>query len=189
MNENEVIKEEIDNGSGQEPVTPEPAEQSSVKDMKHLDFITSIVVMALAVYVAHQSNQFFIRSPREHFYASPGFMPAIIATALFLLGLSLFIQSLKDSSIKKNFIRLVEATPNGLKSARFKNTVIGLAIFALYIFVLLRFLPFWLASIIVLFSCFMYLKAAKPLKSAIIAILSAGAIVLIFQELFRVPMP
>jgi len=181
---NEAVKET----EKVEPENNESNEKAPQKDMKHLDFITSLVIIGLSIYVAFQSYGFYVRS-RGPFYASPGFMPAIIAAALFLLGINLFFQSLNKSSLKELVGRLLEATPRGLKSVRFKNTVIGLAFFAVYIFVLLRFLPFWLASIILLFGCFFYLKAASIIKSILIAILSAVGIVLLFQIVFRVPMP
>ena len=192
MDENEAIKEEpasqaelasADDNAGQDSGAPVQ------KDMKHLDFVTSLVILGVSIFVLHYSQGLFQRSPREEFYATPGFMPTIIAVALFLLGLKLLSQSLSKTSLKEIFGRLAEATPRGLKSARFRNTVIGLLIFGVYIFVLLRNLPFWLSSILVLLGCFMYLKAAKPLKSAIIAIASAVGIVLLFQEVFRVPLP
>ena len=183
MKENEVINDEsIDNETDGDPGAAAP------KDMKHLDFITSLVIMAIAAYTAVSAYGFYIKS-RKEFYASPGFLPGIIAAALFLLALNLLVQSLSKSSVRENLSRLVEALPRGLRSVRFKNTIIGLAIFAVYIYVLLRFLPFWLSSIILLFACFVYLKAAKIIKSAVIAVLSAVGIVLLFQVIFRVPMP
>jgi len=154
----------------------------------HLDFITSIVLMLVCIVSSVMAYGYYVKSKSE-FYASPGFMPVIIAGFLFLLSLSLMLKSLKNSSVRENIRRLFEAIPRGLKSLRFKNSVIGLAIFGLYIFVLMRFLPFWLASLIVVFASFTFLKAAKPVKSAIIAILSVGGIVLLFQFIFRVPMP
>jgi len=158
------------------------------KDLKHLDFITSLVIMGVSIYTAVSAYGLYIKS-RSAFYASPGFLPTIIAGALFLLAVNLLLQSLNKSSVKELLHRIREAMPRGLKSVRVKNTVIGLAFFAMYIFVLLRFLPFWLASILLLFGCFIYLKAAKPVKSAVIAVLSAVGIVLLFQVIFRVPMP
>jgi hypothetical protein len=181
MNEDEVIENE-DKSADEAPDTAAP------RDMKHLDFITSLVIMALSVFVVISAHGFYVKS-RKAFYASPGFMPAIIAGALFLLALYLMVQSLNKSSVKECCIRLVEALPRGLKSVRFKNTIIGLALFAVYVYILLRFLPFWLASTILLFACFVYLKAAKLVKSAVIAVLSAAGIVLLFQIVFRVPMP
>ena len=156
--------------------------------MKHLDFITSLVLMGISIYTVITSYGYYAIS-RKAFYISPGFMPVIIAAALFLLAITLMRQSLNKSSLKECLGRLREAIPRGLKSERFRNTVIGLAIFAVYIYVLLRYLPFWLASGILLFACFMYLKAAKFVKSAIISILSVAGIVLLFQIIFRVPMP
>ena len=171
-----------------EALKEEVQEQTQPKDMKHLDFVTALVVMGVSIYTAVEAHSYYIRS-RKEFYASPGFMPTIIAIALFLLSIYLMYQSLDKSSVKECLSRLLEAIPRGLKSARFKNTIVGLAIFGVYIYILLRFLPFWLASIIVLFGCFVYLKAAKLVKSAIIAILSAVGIVMLFQVVFRVPMP
>ena len=179
---NEAIKEKI------EPEPGEVQEKTQPTDMKHLDFITSLVIMGVAIFTAIEAHSYFVRS-RTHFYASPGFMPTIIAVALFLLGIYLLYQSLDKSSVKECVSRLLEAIPRGIKSARFKNTIVGLAFFAVYIYVLLRFLPFWLASILVLFGCFVYLKAAKLVKSAVIAVLSAVGIVVLFQVIFRVPMP
>ena len=182
MDENEAVKTE-------ENLNEETSQDTPVqKDMKHLDFITSLVVMGVAIYTAVTAYGYYVKA-RTQFYASPGFMPTIIAGALFLLALYLMVQSLNKSSVKELVSRICEALPRGLKSARFKNTIIGLAFFAVYIYVLLRFLPFWLASIILLFACFVYLKAAKLVKSAVIAILSAVGIVLLFQVIFRVPMP
>ena len=181
MNDNEEMEEKADDGE-------QVAGGAAPGDMKHLDFITSIVLMALSVYVVVTAHGYYLKS-RKEFYASPGFLPTIIAGAIFLLALNLMVQSLNKSSVKDIFSRLFEAVPRGFKSARFKNTVAGLAIFAVYIYVMLRFLPFWLASAILLFACFIYLKAAKPVKSAIIALSSAVGIVLLFQVVFRVPMP
>ena len=182
MDENEVTEE---SNAG----TESPQENASAsKNMKHLDFITSLVIMGVSVFVAVEAYGYYVRS-RKEFYASPGFMPIIIAVALFLLAIYLMYQSLDKSSLKENLGRLREAIPGGLKSIQFKNTLVGLIIFGIYIYVLLRFLPFWLASIIVLFACFVYLKAAKIFKSAVISIISAAGIVLLFQIVFRVPMP
>jgi len=158
------------------------------KDMKHLDFVTSLVVMAVVIWVAVMSSGYYNKS-HAAFYASPGFMPTIIAGVLFLLGLYLMIQSVNKSSLRQLIGRIRTTLPRGLRSVRFRNTVAGLVFFALYIYVLFRYLPFWLSSVILLFLCFMYLKAAKPVKSAVIAILNVAGIVLLFQVVFRVPLP
>ena len=178
----------------EETVEPDDADDRdalgvvSAGNMEHLDFITSIVLMLVCIGVIVTAHGYYVKSGKA-FYASPGFMPIIIAGSLFLLSLSLMRQSLKADSVKGLFSRLCKAVPGGLKSLRFKNSVIGLLIFAAYIFILMRFLPFWLASLIFVFVCYIHLKAAKPIKSAIISVLSVGGIVLLFQIVFHVPMP
>lgn len=157
-------------------------------DIKHLDFITALVLMAVCIVVSIVAYGYYIDS-KKAFYASPGFMPILIAGMLFLMSLSLLLQSLKGSSVRKNFRRVVEAIPRGLKSARFKNSIIALGLFAIYIYGMLRFIPFWLSSLILLFVSFVYLKASKLVLCAVIAILSVGGIVLLFQVAFHVPMP
>jgi hypothetical protein len=180
MADNDVINEAEKEESAENDV--------SQGGMEHLDFITSIVLMALSVIVSIVSYGYYVKS-RKAFYASPGFMPIIICAALFLLGLSLMLQSVKKNSVKEIFRRVLDAAPRGLTSLRFRNSVIGLAFFGIYIYVLLRFLPFWLASAVLLFVCFLFLKASKLFKIVIISVLSIGGIVLLFQVIFRVPMP
>ena len=164
------------------------AEDASQDKMEHLDFITSLVLMALSVIVSIVAYGYYEKS-RKAFYASPGFMPIIICGALFFLALSLLFQSLRKNSVKELLRRVLDTVPRGIKSIRFRNSVIGLAFFGIYIYVLLRFLPFWLASAILLFGCFLFLKASKLLYIFIISVFSVGGIVLLFQIIFRVPMP
>jgi hypothetical protein len=156
--------------------------------MGHLDFITALVLMLVCAVVIAAAFGYYVKS-RKQFYASPGFMPVIIAGSLFLLALSLMRQSLKGSSVKERFNQVRQALPRGLKSGRFKNSMTGLVFFGLYIFVLMRFLPFWLASLILVFATLVYLKASKLILCAVISVLSIGGIVLLFQIIFHVPMP
>ena len=129
------------------------------------------------------------------FYASTGFMPTIIAGALIIMAITLFVNSIKGSSISERCRQLGAAVPATLHSKVFWRAVIGLAIFAVYIFVLLGRLPFWLASFLVLLAILLYLNfegkfQLKPvLKLILIAALSIGGIVLLFQVAFSVPMP
>ena len=125
------MEDKVDNNEGNED-----SGSSAPKEMKHLDFITSLVLMGVSIYTAVEAHGFYIKS-KKSFYASPGFMPAIIAGALFLLALYLMAQSLSKSSIKEIFRNIREAVPVTIKSLRFRNTIIGLVIFAFYIYVLL----------------------------------------------------
>ena len=175
----------IDNAGDE---SPRDSDATEPKGMEHLDFITSLVLMVVSIITSIVSFGYYEKS-RKAFYASPGFMPIIIAGALFFLALSLMLQSTRKNSVKEIFSRIREAASRGFKSLRFRNSVIGLGFFGIYIYVLLRFLPFWLASFLLLFVCFVFLKASSLVKCIIISALSSGGIVLLFQMVFRVPMP
>jgi hypothetical protein len=155
---------------------------------EHLDLAAAIVLFCVSIFSIILACGYYVRS-KKVFYASPGLMPVIIASGIFLLALSLMLQSLKGSSIKERFGQVIDAIPRGIKSRRFLNTAAALCMFWVYIFLLLRFLPFWIASLILLCAVFVYLKASTLIKCIIIAGCSIGGIVLLFQVAFRVPLP
>jgi hypothetical protein len=123
------------------------------------------------------------------FYASPGFTPMIILSVLALLSVSLLAQSLKGSSVSERVRQVVKAAPGGLKSKRFQNSVAALFILGVYIYLMLHFLPFWLASLLLLFFVFVYLNAAGLIQCVLLSVFSVAAIVLIFQVIFNVRLP
>jgi hypothetical protein len=155
---------------------------------EHLDFAASVILMAVCLCAIVLSFGYYTRS-KAMFYASPGLMPVIIAGSLFIMSLVLLFKSVKGSSVKQRFIQVMKAVPGGLKSKRFRNSVVALGMFGVYIYLLLPLLPFWLSSFIVLLASLLYLKASTVIKCIIIAALSIGGIVLLFQVAFRVPMP
>jgi hypothetical protein len=155
---------------------------------EHLDFAASVILMGVCVCAVVLSWGYYLKS-KAVFYASPGFMPIIIAGSLFIMALALFLKSIKGSSVKARFLQILEALPGGVKSKRFLNSLVALGLFGVYIYVLLPLLPFWLSSFIVLLASLLYLKASTVIKCIIIAAIGIGGIVLLFQVAFRVPMP
>ena len=154
----------------------------------HLDFASAIILFIACVFLAFRSWGYYVASG-ELFYASPGFTPLIILSVLMLLSISLFIQSLKGSSVGQRVGEIIDALPVGLKSKSFKNIMAALLMFGVYIYVMLRFLPFWIASILLLFFVFVYLESASLIKSALISVASVAGIVAIFQVIFNVRLP
>lgn len=161
-------------------------------DREHLDFLTAIILLVVSVAAIILSLGYW-RDLGGEFYASPGFMPTIIAAFLLVMAAILFANSLKGSSVSERLSQLGAALPATLRSRTFWRAVVGLAIFAVYIFVLLGRLPFWLASLIVLLAILFYLNQPKGMKSivtlALIGVLSVAGIILLFQVAFSVPMP
>lgn len=159
---------------------------------EHLDFLTSIVLFIISIAVIILSLGYW-KASNAVFYASPGFMPILIAVGLALMSAIQFFNSLKGSSIAERWAQVTYAIPAGLRSPKVWRAAGGLAIFGIYIFVLLGRLPFWLASFLALFASLLYLNWKKEVKAvlklAVIAVLSIAGIVLLFQVMFSVPMP
>lgn len=163
-----------------------------IEEKQHLDFLTSIVMLIVSISAIIASIGYW-RQVGGKFYASPGFMPAMICGALVLMSLLMLKGSLKDSSIKIRIEQLKESFGLTVKSRTVLQATICTLIFAVYVFLLLGRLPFWLASFLGLFFTIVYLKFEKKLgtilKLLLISVLSIAGIVLLFQYIFSVPMP
>lgn len=157
-----------------------------------LDVLTSIILIFISAIGIVLSIEYF-RTSGEKFYASPGFMPTIICSVLILLNLIQLVRSLKTKNLIENMKDLKKGFLSSIVSKDVHKMNMGILAFAIYIFILLGNLPFWLASFIVLFAVLMFLKFDKTIKSAfvlaLIASLSIGAIIILFQVTFKVPMP
>ncbi len=163
-----------------------------VDSKAHLDFLTSIVLLLVCAGAIVTSLGYW-KKLGGNFYASPGFMPVIICSALSFMAILLLLRSLKNSSVQQRVQQLGTAFGRTVRSSNVHRGAVGILVFAVYVFVLLGKLPFWLASLITLFAVLMFLQFDKKLLTAVklllIAGLSIAAIILLFQFAFSVPMP
>lgn len=152
------------------------------------DFAAAIVLIAFSIWAiitAQNYHSYF----GDEFYIQPGFTPTVICAAILGMSIILLIRSLKGSSVKERCIQIKEGFVNGIKSREFWNIVAAIVLFALYIFVLLKYLPFWLATGIIVAAILFYLRAGKWWKILIIAAGSTALIILIFQVIFGTLLP
>ncbi|HHT65681.1 MAG: tripartite tricarboxylate transporter TctB family protein [Caldicoprobacterales bacterium] len=160
--------------------------QQSGKEQQ--DFATSIIVAVISIIAIIVSYGYYKESGNK-FYESPGFMPIVIASGILICCISLFLGSIKGSSVKERGKQVIAAIPAVFKSKKFVNSLAGLVIFGIYIFVLLKVFPFWLASFILICVCYILTNATTPIKILIISVLSVAGIILLFQVAFKVPLP
>ena len=159
-----------------------------MNEKKYLDFLGGLALMVLSVAIIIASILMHLESG-EVLYLSPGLMPLILGVALLFCSIFYFAQSLKDGGFS---VRLQETKEWFHRTVADKTThsmAIGVLIMALYTFVLLSFLPFWLSSLIFMIILMLYLKAESPVKILVISGGAVALIVLLFQVLFRVPLP
>ena len=163
-------------------------------DREHLDFLTAIILLVVSVAAIILSLGYW-RRPRRRVLRLAG------VHADDHRGVPARDGGDPVCQFPQGQFRIRAAQParrgasRTLHSQTFWRAVIGLAIFAVYIFGMLGRLPFWLASFLVLFAILLYLNLEgkaqlKPvLKLLLIAALSVAGIVLLFQVAFSVPMP
>jgi hypothetical protein len=70
-----------------------------------------------------------------------------------------------------------------------REMLLGILILAGYTFILVPKLPFWLSGLIFLIFIMGVLNATSLVKAAIIAGVTVGSIVVIFEVMFHVPLP
>jgi TRAP-type C4-dicarboxylate transport system permease small subunit len=155
---------------------------------EHLDFAVSIILAVICIAAIIASYGYYKASGNK-FYESPGFMPTVIASAILFCCIILFVGSIKGSSIKERGRQVITGIPAAFKSSKFINSLAGLVIFGIYIFVLIKIFPFWLSSFILLCVCYIFSSATTPIKILVISVLSVAGIILLFQVAFSVPLP
>lgn len=157
-------------------------------EKKHLDFISAVALIIFSAAIILSSIQMYNKAG-EIMYLSPALMPLILGIALLFCSVIYLAESLKDGGVRTRWNEFTAWFKPVLKDDTVHGMVIGVVIMAVYTFVLMSFLPFWISSIIFIIALMLYLKAASPARIALIAVGAVGLIVLLFQVLFRVPLP
>ena len=158
----------------------------------HQDFLTSLILIGISIYVIITSLGYW-QKQKVVFYESAGFVPILITSGLLLMSIRLMKQSLKQDSVKNYIVRIKKGTVETIKSNKVHRALVGLALFWVYVFLMLGKMPFWLASFLTLAAVLVFVRFDKKwqtsLKMIVIAALCVAGIVGLFQFAFSVPMP
>ena len=158
---------------------------------KHVDFISSLIFIALSIFMIAEGFRYhadIIQRLDLAFHESPGFFPVIIGSLMLVCSILLFFRSIKGGALKENIDNLVKGA-KGLINKDMGYALIGIAFMALYIFVLLPFLGFIIASVIFLVGIMIYLKATSIPKIIAIALSIVVVAFVVVEIVFRVPLP
>ncbi len=158
----------------------------------HQDFLTAVILMVVSLAVIITSLGYW-KKQNITFYESAGFVPILFAGGLFVMSIRLLRESMRSDSAKNMLIRIKRGAIASVRSNVVHRSVIGLAIFGVYVFFMLGSIPFWLASFLALAGVLVFVRYDKTLtttlKMLLIAALCVAGIVLLFQYAFNVPMP
>ena len=159
-------------------------------EKKEYDFLAGIVLMILGVAIVGESIRMW-QDVEGDFNQSPGLMPGMLGGCLIVAALVLTMQSWREAGRGAVFGKLAAGFSSlfGANRKFTKDYAIVMAAVAFFTFVLLPNLPFWLSSFIFMVYT-MLLAGAKKLWIVLVASAGvSGAIQLVFEKIFRVPLP
>lgn len=159
-----------------------------MKDKKYLDFLASLLLLALGGYVVLYSLFITVKT-NSKWITSPGFLPGLLGAGLVLCSILLMAESLKGVGLAKTITLLKDWWNECLHSQQTRNTLFGMLLMGIYTCVLMTLLPYWLATLIMLLFLFWYLRAGSAVKSILIAVFAVVMIVGVFQYAFHVRLP
>jgi len=159
-----------------------------MENKKHFDFIASIVLVLLGIYVIITGYGIVIDA-KEPFQVSPGFFPVLLGYVLVFCSLLLFLYSIKGRGIKANIDDVRSWWKVMTRSRNTRVTLTGILIMFVYTFILLPLLPFWLSSLIFMTVLMYFLHATTPFKIILISASTVAAVVVFFEVCFSVPLP
>ncbi|MBE6906472.1 MAG: tripartite tricarboxylate transporter TctB family protein [Ruminococcaceae bacterium] len=157
-------------------------------ERRRFDFLSSIIMFALSVYVILAGIGIYHKAGKL-FYVSPALVPTMLGFMLCLLSVILFLSSIKDGGISVRIAEVKNYFSGILKDKNTMRMLIGVLLMALYTFVLLDLLPFWLSTFLFMLLLMFFLDAGSLTKILVITVLCSALIVLLFQVCFRVPLP
>lgn len=163
-------------------------------DNKQKDFIISLALVALGVYATVGGVDIYRRAARPPYNItslgiSPGLLPIILGSLLLILSLILFFKSLKESSFIGRASTLALWLKSAAKNSDIQMMVGGMVIMAIYSFLLVGLLPYWIVSTLFLIALMSFLRASKFLTIIMVALIAVGLVILLFQVGFNVSLP
>lgn len=158
-----------------------------MENNKSLNVMLSIILTIMSCFILFESFRIF-KDEGVEFYASAGFMPAFLSILLLICSIILFVKNTKEDGAGKVFRDLNAVLKNTVKSGQTIKTVSGIAILALYTFILVPVFPFWMSGIIFLVFIMWYLNAASFVKVIIVSSTFVACVYIVFKVIFNVPL-
>lgn len=118
---------------------------------------------------------------------APGLLPMVISMVLLILGMILVVSAIREGA--RITVRDLKKVVDAFKRPQSKRMELICLIIILYSFGLLKRIHFLAATFIYLFVFFLLFKAASPIKSFIISVVTAGLIWFFFGKIAMIPLP
>jgi len=165
-------------------------EEKSViaEEPRHLDFMSSICLFLISIYIVWGSLDINsdVGGP---VYSSPGLLPLFIGSMLLLCSVILFTRSMKKAGFAGNLSAIRSWLSEFRKSKETMNMLMGIAVLAIFTFFLFPTFPFLLSSFIFMVFLMKVLDAGSYFKIILISACVSTIVYVLFQIIFKVPLP
>lgn len=149
-----------------------------------------VVVEGVRMYFKAASPPYNI----TNFSISPALLPVILGAGLVILSIILFIKSfVGEKSFGAAFAERMgvfkSAFCAALKTDGMKRMIVGVIFMAILVFGFMGRIPFVIGGTVFMFATMLFLKATKWWKSLIYSVVAMLLIFLLFQVIFKTPLP
>jgi hypothetical protein len=170
-------------------IVEEPKEKTKdeVVETPAGDFFMGIVLMILSTAIIYVAWSW----PREGgFASSAALFPVLIASTLFLMAFSVFVTSLKHNGVRRFLHYFTIGYWQGfLTSTQGKLLLLTLSTILGYMIILLKVLPFEIATLIYTAGSLRIFWKGKMLRIIIVSVAITAFYVLSFRYLFGLELP
>ena len=147
------------------------------KNLRSSDILTGIILAALGVFIIIYSINL---SRGEIFYTSAGFLP-------LLLGVYLAINGHRKGGSLAMFT--LSKIMDAIRTKQGINTIFILAWLALYIFVFLNILPYFIATFLYLVVMMVLFYKRSIVLAVVVSVCASIAITIMFGSVAGIPLP
>ncbi|QEN09180.1 tripartite tricarboxylate transporter TctB family protein [Oceanispirochaeta crateris] len=144
-----------------------------------------LIISGIAIVVVALGMKVF-----RNFLDAPGFFPLMLGCVFVLLGAALSFPALKKvglSTLKDTFSK--SNLSKFFKDDKTLRVTILLALMFVYVYFLIGWLNFTVATFLYLFFTMLYIKSTKWWMVIIISIVASVTISVVFKYGFRIPLP
>lgn len=154
------------------------------KGLRQADFYFSCILVTFALLLIVES----LRMPRMGpSYVAPGLFPAVIGVILLVLSMLILLGS--RSTLRMPCTRQGNSIRRWFEVPANKRLVLAGLMLIAYASILLRFLPYHVATFIFLLLMMTVFKAGPIWKTTLVSIAASLAIAYVFGSIFLIPLP
>lgn len=154
------------------------------------ELVLSIIFILGSLWIMYRSVLMSIdvyNRTQPDVYTLPGIFPFIVAVLIILCSVSVILHAVKGGA-RLNFISF-ERFRESLKRKDMQVFLVLIGWMMIYVFLLMEYLPFEIATFIFIFFLFRVFKAASLWRSVLISALFSLIVVYFFAVIVRTPFP